>query len=141
MKARIILLFMIMAAGFFLQACEEDPLGIFSDDPRDGLTGEWKVEENSSLFKKATNGFYRVEISKDNSDSTKIYVDNFYELEQKVTATLDGRNLNIPEQSIKGSVIKGYGLVSFDFKKIDWSFTVMLDTGDRDDVTATYTRP
>ncbi len=70
-------------------------------------------------------------------------MNNFYELgkDQNITATLNGRNLNIPEQVVKGCTIKGYGLVSFDFGKIEWSYTVVLDTGDRDDVTATYTRP
>ncbi len=142
MKARTLLIILaVMAAGFFLKACEGDPLGIFSDDPRDGLTGEWKVEENSSLFKKSTAGFYSVNISKDNSDTAKIYVSNFYELGQQLAATLNGRNLSIPEQILNGCTIKGYGLVSVDFGKIEWSYTVVLDTGDKDDVTATYTRP
>jgi len=141
MKAKIFLLMAIGVAALLMQSCEEDPLGLFSDDPRDGLTGEWKVEENSSLFKKGTGGFYTVNISKEVSDTVTLYVNNFYELEQNVKVTLNGRNIDIPEQTVKGYTIDGYGLVSFDFSKIDWSYTVILNTGDRDDVTATYTRP
>ncbi len=141
MKARILYLFMIMAAGFLMKACEDNPLDIFSDDPRDGLTGEWKVDENSSIFKKSTKGFYSVSVSKDASDTSMIHINNFYELGQGVRATLDGRNLDIPQQTVKGYKISGYGLVAVDFESIEWSYTVILDTGETDGVTATYTRP
>ncbi len=147
MRASVIVLLSVFFTGLFMSACEEDPLGMFSDDPRDGLTGAWDVTEHSSLFKKGT-GFYRVDVSKDDSDTSKIYISNFYGLndakpagEVKIAAFLDGRNLSIPEQKAKGYTIEGYGQVSFDFEKINWSYTVLIDTGDRDDVTANYTRP
>ena len=148
MKANIIVLLSLFTFGLLMNACEEDPLGMFSDDPRDGLKGAWNVTENSSLFKKSANGYYRVVITKDDSDTSKIYISNFYSLndakptgEVKIAAYLDGRNLSIPEQTAKGYTIKGSGLVSFAFDKIEWSYTVLIDTGDRDDCTATYTRP
>jgi hypothetical protein len=141
MKAKLIIMLTITAAAFVLNSCEDDPLGLFSDDPRDGLTGEWKVDEDSEIFKKGTDGFYTVTISKENSDTISLYVNNFYELGQNVRVTLDGNKINIPQQTVKGCTINGYGLVSVDFEKIDWSYTVNLDTGDKDNVTATYTRP
>ncbi len=141
MKARAIVVMIIMATGFVMNACEEDPLAIFSDDPRDGLTGSWEVNEDSEIFKKGTSGFYTVSVTKDNSDTAMIWVNNFYELGEKVSATLDGRTLDIPEQTVKGFTIKGYGTVSFDFESISWAYTVILDTGDKDNVTAKYSRP
>jgi hypothetical protein len=141
MKAKLIIMLTITAAALVLNSCEDDPLGLFSDDPRDGLTGEWKVDEDSEIFKKGTDGFYTVTISKENSDTISLYVNNFYELGQNVRVTLDGNKINIPQQTVKGCTINGYGLVSVDFEKIDWSYTVNLDTGDKDNVTATYTRP
>ena len=66
--------------------------------------------EDSDLFRKSTKGFYDVSITKENSDTVTLYINNFYELGRDVTVTLNGRNLNIPEQTIKGCTIKGYGL-------------------------------
>lgn len=122
--------------------CEEDPIDFNSGDPRDLITGTWNVEEDSDLFdKKGVNGFYTVSITKDENDSTAILVSDFYEVAGKVKVIMTGRNLNIPEQELLDLTFKGYGLVSTDAKKIEWSFTVDFSTGEKDGVTATYTRP
>ena len=53
MKARILLLFMIMAAGFFLQACEEDPLGdLLRRSARRVLPANGKWRKTAASLKK-----------------------------------------------------------------------------------------
>jgi hypothetical protein len=70
MKLRNLLL--IAVTMLLMSSCEEDPLGLFGDDIRDGMVGKWTVEEKSSLFKKSVNT-YQVSISKDNQDSCHLY--------------------------------------------------------------------
>ena len=105
------------------------------------LPGIGKLRKTVTCLKKVQTVFYTVTISKEDSDTITLYVTKFYELDGDIRVTLNGRNLDIPEQTLDGFTIKGYGLASFNFEKIDWSYTVNLDTGDRDNVTATYTRP
>jgi hypothetical protein len=132
-----------MFAGIFiLNSCEEDPLNLFSDDPRDGITGEWVVDEDSELFKKkALNRFYNVNITKHPADTSAIYVDGFYEINDRVKIIMNNRNLNIPDQVVDGfSIEDGYGSISFDFETITLYYDVAF-TGERDIVRADYTRP
>jgi hypothetical protein len=53
---------------------------------------------------------------------------------------MEGRKLSIPKQTISGYTIQGYGLISYSFGKIEWSYTVDLNTGEKDNVTAVYSR-
>lgn len=132
----------VISLVFSLNSCEEDPFNIFSDDPREGLLGEWKVDEDSEIFrKKDINRFYNVNITKDPSDSTAILVNGFYELSGKVKIIMNDRNLAIPDQTIDGFTVEdGSGTISFDFESITLYYYVSF-TGDRDVVRADYTRP
>jgi len=125
-----------------LSSCEEDSFGLFSDDPRDDITGKWFVVEDSEIFKKSSHGFYSVNITKHPSDTVALYISNFYELGAgtRLKVTIDGRNLDIPEQTIQGFTIDGYGLIAIDRESIEWSYRVDHNTGDVDNVTATYSR-
>lgn len=121
-------------------ACEEDLPVLDDNDPRTGIEGNWNVNEDSELFKKSTAGFYIVNISKHRSDSSKVLISNFYELPGSLSVTMEGRKLSIPKQTISGYTIQGYGLISYSFGKIEWSYTVDLNTGEKDNVTAVYSR-
>ncbi len=127
-----------MILGFFFSSCEEETLL----DPRDNITGEWRVSEESSVFKKGTR-YYSVEITKHLSDSTAIYIEGFYELSGKVLVYMEDLSLSIPVQTVSGySVEGGNGYVSSSYKSISLSYNVDLGLGgEGDDVQAQYSRP
>lgn len=139
MMKRILKAFALLTVLFLVFSCEED---LFFDDPRDKLTGEWIVDEDSELFrKKSMNRIYNVNISKDMFDSTAFYVDGFYELEGKVKVIMDNMNLTIPEQTIDGYTLQqGSGSISSDYSEMTFYYYVSF-TGERDVVSANYTRP
>jgi type VI protein secretion system component Hcp len=58
-----------------------------------------------------------------------------------VEAKISGYSLDIPQQTLAGFTIEGYGTVSLNFRKIIWSYTVDYHNNFIDEVTATYTRP
>ena len=144
MKLRNLLL---LAVGiFFLNSCEEDPLGLFSDDVRDRMVGEWSVEETSSLFKKSVNNTYMVTISKDTQDSSVIYIKNFYDLGENVSlkVIVSSIYLTIPSQDLNGGYVSpvsvsGNGSVAWNYKDITLRYNVDLKDGDIDYAIATYT--
>lgn len=142
MKIKNLFLVSFVIVISLLNSCEEDPFDLFSDDPRDGLTGEWIVNEDSEIFKKKDmNRIYNVTIRKDPSDSTGLLVNGFYELSGEVKLIMDNRNITIPDQTISGFKVEdGSGTISFDFKTITLYYYVTF-TGDRDVVRADYTRP
>lgn len=142
MRNRILFIISFLVGILLLNACEEDPFDLFSDDPRDGLTGEWVVDEDSEIFKKKDlNRIYTVSITKDPSDSTALLVNGFYELSGKVKMIMNNRSISIPDQTINGFTVEdGSGTISFDFESITLYYYVSF-TGDRDVVRADYTRP
>ena len=141
MKTNIFLGLFFFAGIVFLGGCEEDLFDVFGD-PRDRITGEWRVEEDSEIFKKKdTNRFYSVNITKDPNDSTVIYIDGFYELSGKVKVNMNGYTLSIPDQTIEGFTIQdGSGSIAFNYKSMTLYYYVSF-TGERDVVRADYTRP
>jgi hypothetical protein len=142
MKTKLFFITAFVAALMIITSCEEDPLNLFSDDLRDGITGEWNVDEDSQYYgKKSTANFYTVTINKHSTDTNKILIRNFYSIQNaNIEASLDGVSLNIPEQTKNGYVVKGYGTISSDFETIEWAYTVDDQAGTKDNVTATYTR-
>jgi hypothetical protein len=141
MKTNFFLLAFFLAGITLHSGCEEDLFDMFGD-PRDRITGEWKVEEDSEIFKKKdTNRFYSVYITKDPVDSTIIYIENFYELQGKVKANMNGYTLSIPDQTVDGFTIQdGSGSIAINYKSMTLYYYVSF-TGERDVVRADYTRP
>jgi len=142
MKIKIHMILALLSGVLILNSCEEDPLDLFADDLRDGITGDWKVDEDSELFdKKDLASIYNVTITKDPLDSTAVYVWNFYQLKDRVKIILDGPDLTIPVQVIDNFTIQnGYGEIADDFEKITLYYYVLF-AGERDVVEAVYTRP
>jgi len=138
MKIKRLVLILGFAGIFCFSGCEEE---LFFDDPRDMITGTWEVEEESDLFKKKSTKYYRVEITSHPSDTSKVYLQGFYELPGSIEAEMNGYNLLIPEQTINGFTIQnGYGSISFAYNRIEFAYYVAF-TDERDYVTAIYTRP
>jgi hypothetical protein len=129
---------LIILAVFTLSSCEQ-ALDLLSDDNRDPFVGKWSVAEETTL---KTNYTYFVNIEKSADDSVKVFIKNFYEIDQNasVEAVVNGSNINIPSQSVSGFGIQGYGTMAFSGKTIDWSYTVNYGNGSIDMVTATYTK-
>lgn len=121
-------------------ACEPEPSDSVQIAAK--LEGKWQCDEFSSGYK-AADDFYNVDIEIYPTDSNKIVINNFYQLGNNVSITVNviEMSLEIPSQTTKeGSTIYGSGVVSSNFNKINWNYSVDIGDGLIDDVTATYTR-
>jgi hypothetical protein len=129
--------FLILASLGF-SSCEE-VLDLLSDDARDAFVGDWNVKEDNTL--KSTD-YYIVSIEKSDSDSTAVFINNFYAISASASAKaiVSGNNISIPNQLMSGFTIQGYGSIAINGKTIDWSYTVNHNNGFVDQVTATYTK-
>ena len=129
----ILLLFMLLA---LTAACEELLTGLDDGDARTRLTGTWRVQETSEIYSSTS---YLIEIDKHLTDSTRIYIDNIYNVDGTAEAIVNGRSLSIPEQLMDGGFrISGTGSVSGDYDQISWQYTVDDGSGQLDHVSATY---
>jgi len=129
---------LILATLMLLTACEEllpDPGG---GDVISALEDNWRVEEESHLFGSSN---YIVEIERQPSDSSWIFVDNFYNVDATCEVFVDNRDLNIPDQVMQGGYrVYGAGIVSRDHESVSWDYTIDDGSGQLDNVTAVYTR-
>jgi hypothetical protein len=123
-----------------LAACETDLTE--SEKIAAKIEGQWRCEEYSSGYKSADD-FYDVTIEIYPTDSNKIVIENFYQLGYGVDiiAIVDGMSIEIPSQTTgEGSTIYGSGVVSSNYNKITWNYSVDIGDDMIDEVTATYTR-
>jgi hypothetical protein len=127
---------LLVTAILITQSCEDT--NDKTNDPRDNITDTWQCKETSEVFKQTT---YTVDITKSYSDSTKIFIDNFYQIGvgSKVSAKLSNSSLTIPNQTLDGFTITGSGSVTNSYKTINLSYTVNDGSG-TDHVTAVYTK-
>jgi hypothetical protein len=122
-------------------SCEELE-NLNTGDVRDKLEGQWRCDETSEIFK-STAEIFSVYISPHPTDSTKVLIDNFYELGYNVSAvaTVSNRNLYINTQTVgDGFTIIGSGTISSSYNEIEWNYSVEDGSGAVDNVTATYTK-
>jgi len=126
----------ILFASLSFSACE-GLSDLLSDDPRDAFVGNWNVKEDNTL--KSTY-YYAVSIEKSLSDSTVVFISNFYAINAIVEAVVTGGNITVPNQTVSGFTIQGYGSISLKGNSIGWSYTVNYNNGSTDPVTATYTK-
>jgi hypothetical protein len=134
----------VLPIGIFLLAftasCEE--LLNTEVDVRAKIEGQWSCDETSEIYK-STAEIFAVYISPDQDDSTKVLIDNFYELgyDVSVVATVSNRNLFISSQKVgDGYTIIGSGTISSNYNEINWNYSVEDGSGQVDNVTATYTK-
>ncbi len=136
MKRFSLLLMAVFISALIFQSCEDDQSSLA--DPRDAIAKEWRVVEYESTNKLAPppERTYFVTISKDPSDITKIWLDNFYDLGEgvKISATFASNVIKITNQVAEGYTINGEGTVlAEDNIKFDFSVT------DPDEITTHYT--
>jgi hypothetical protein len=111
-------------------------------DVRAKIEGQWSCDETSEIYK-STAEIFSVYISSDEDDSTKVLIDNFYELgyDVSVVATVSNRNLYLDSQTVgNGYTIIGSGTISSNYNEIQWNYSVEDGSGQVDNVTATYTK-
>ncbi len=140
MRPVILSLFIIFALSV---SCEEDLRGDKDSliDKLDETT--WTVDESSSVFKSARNA-YSVDIFRHESDSNRIRIYNFYQLGFGVNAAarISGNTLILDTQTLDNTfiILQGSGEVSSNVRRMDWTYTIELGTGETDEVTAVYSR-
>lgn len=132
MKNIKIYLGVVVMSLVVLSSCMEENPEDF--DVRDDFVGSWQASEQSQQF---GNSNYSVSISKHSSDSTKIYINNFYQIgtSERVVATVDGNQLSIPLQSVNARQFVGSGSL------VSGTITISHTASDgsaTDNVTVTY---
>jgi hypothetical protein len=125
-------LFIIVASLFLLNSCEKD------DKIYSSIVGTWQCVEISSVH---TPNPYFVDIVRETSDSTRLVIDNFYNMGygKEIYATLDGYDISL-QSNLFGFSIVGEAKVATNFKTIEWEYEVDDGSGMIDYVTAVYTR-
>ncbi|HIE15513.1 MAG TPA: hypothetical protein EYP69_01170 [Bacteroidales bacterium] len=124
-------------------ACQPDnEIDTPNDSLRNKIIDTWHVNETSQIYNKSSKSIYTVEIIKD-SDSTKVLIDNFYNLgygKQAKVIVNDDYTLSIPQQDVDGFIISGSGNIDHGLKQIDLSYITDDQGGLIDTVSAAYTR-
>lgn len=129
-------LFYLLFMGFLLVQCEPDSL--FPATTISKITGTWHCSENSQIFNSPK---YDVNITKGVA-SDAMEISNFYGLgfAKSVQATVDAKDILIPEQTVDGNIISGGGTISGDYQEINLDYSVDDQSGQVDHVTAVLTR-
>jgi hypothetical protein len=140
MKTKLILSTIILGS-LFLASCEDLLDNPSSTEIAQNLEGNWKCDENSSIFK-STQEIYSVYITPSENDSTKVFISNFYALGNDVdaVATINGYTITLQNQTLAGDYeVRGSGTISSNLKQISWNYFVDDGSGVEDEVTAEYT--
>jgi hypothetical protein len=140
MKKKIFILAMLTSI-LFLNSCEDLLNDPSSTEITQSLEGSWKCDETSSIFK-STQDIYTVYISPSESDSTRIFISNFYALGENVEATalINGYSITMPTQTLPGDYeVRGSGTITTNLKQINWTYYVDDGSGQEDQVDAVYT--
>ncbi len=138
-----IIVSVIMVLGFI--ACEKEEL---ENNNRDLLVGSWNViekEAENDITKTNTrslNDAYMVSISKSEVYESEVLISNFFQLGNDfvVNATIDGKNIEIPQVTINEVSVRGSGTISGNKKKITWSYWVDMGDGNELEYQATYNK-
>ena len=111
-------------------------------DIREKIEGQWRCDETSEYYK-STAEIFSVYIYPHPDDSSKVLIDNFYELgyDVSVVAALSNRSLYINSQTVEGGfTVIGSGTISSNYNVIEWNYSVDDGSGMVDNVTATFTK-
>jgi hypothetical protein len=101
------LVFFLLLIG--LSACEFyylDPVPVY--DNRDSVIGRYDVDEYSETFNDHVSYSVYIKLGR---YSDEIYIDNFYDVNVRVHATLVGGRITIRRQTINGYEIEGVGTI------------------------------
>ena len=98
------LIFFVLLIG--LSACEfyyTDPVY----DSRDLITGRYDIDEYSATYNDYTR--YTLWIERSNRNTDAIWIDNFYNVNIRVRATVHFDRITIPRQTVNGFEVEGVG--------------------------------
>lgn len=133
---------LLLAAVAGLSSCEDILTDLGADITREMLEDTWKVEETGGSYKSAEEVYY-VEISLHPTDSGRILIYNFYNVDADAEAVLDGgMDLLLPRQTIEGGyTVSGSGQVQGNkANQIIWTYSVNDGSGVAESITAVYSR-
>jgi len=140
-KLKVYIIF-ILSGFILLSSCEDFlPFDLTGDD-RAIIIDSWKCDE-SDTYLKSSMAVYWVHIEEHPGDSAKILIYNFFDLDENIAAeaTVSGKNLSLPEQTLEGGfTFTGTGKVSREADKIDWTYSLDDGSGIEVEITAVYTR-
>ncbi len=123
----------------FFTSCE-DLLTNDTGDQRGNLVDTWKCDEQNGYYKSVKEIYY-VEISKHPTDSARILIYNFYNVDANAEAILQGKTLTLQQQTLQGGYqVSGTGEVQGNWNEILWSYKVDDGSGVSNNVNAVYTR-
>lgn len=131
MNQRIFALVFVTAL-FTLASCGADDE---ATDTRSYLVHTWRCAENSSLFGSQN---YDVVINLNPAAEDGVMIYNFFDRKTTVEALVEGNTIILQTVEIDGWSVNGTGVVSADFKSINWNYTVDDGNGN-ETVTAIFT--
>jgi hypothetical protein len=125
---------------FLASGCEDFPILLTGDDPRDKVSGLWLCDESGDYLKSVEETYY-VEIDPHPDDSSKVIISNFFNVNDDAEATLSGSRLTLANQILEGGfTVSGSGVISKNYTQIDWEYFVDDGSGKDYKVTAVYTK-
>lgn len=105
----------------WLGACVEDPDESFFPDPAAQYHGTWQVKEETGFSAPQS---YTMTITEDTSAQGDILLKGLYNVSgTAVSATVNGTDINLPNQRSEGIQFFGYGTANEDFTQLDLQFT------------------
>ena len=123
-----------------ITSCEDLLIGNDDGDPRNRIAGLWLCNESDDYLKSVKETYY-VEIDIHPFDSTRVYISNFFNINDDAEAILAGERLTLPVQTLKGGfTVRGSGSVTRNDNQINWEYFVDDGSGVDYRITAVYTK-
>lgn len=132
----------ICASFLLLFSCEDLLQDLDAGITRESLVDTWKVEETQGGYK-SSEEVYWVEISLHPSDTARLIIYNFYNIDADAEAILlNGTRLDLPAQELEGGyTVNGSGEIQGNRgNQILWTYMVDDGSGIPVQFNATYTR-
>ena len=141
LNGRLLLLLIFIVSAVFISSCEDILGDLNSGFTREMLVDTWKVEETPGKYK-SDEEVYWIEISEHLTDTSKVIIYNFYNIDADAEAILSGSNLDLPQQTLEGGyTVVGSGEIQGNKgNEIIWSYSVDDGSGVSEKITAVYTR-
>ncbi|HET6227277.1 MAG TPA: hypothetical protein VFF27_13420 [Bacteroidia bacterium] len=122
---------MLMVA---LSSCTKDEDVVPDDAPPETFNGTWNVSENSKEYGAST---YVATIS--STTGSAVVINRLYSLTKGTNATVSGKNLTIPSQTIDGLNISGSALLE-NANRISFKYYVQITAKKTDTVASIFTK-
>ena len=117
MKTKVTLLLTLFLSVLF-SSCKLAPADL--DDKRENITKSWHAVLSDGLVPNE----YQTDITKDDSQTNKIYFSNFINNNVKGYATISELNITVPQQSLGNSQVSGTGKIQSDYQRITLNLTI-----------------